>query len=159
MSLLPDAFVTHQMTGRIRIKIPSCKNNQAYFAQLFSFFTQLHGVTEVRINPQTASILLLGTFEPSMPMKMAKEHALFEIKQLPLKTKPQQSIAVKLKKTAGVINKGLSAATNGAVDLPSIFSVSLLTMGAIQILSGNFGLPAWYTAFWYGSDLIKKSEN
>lgn len=158
MSRLPEAFVTHQMAGRVRIKIPSCKNNQAYFTQLLSILTQLHGVTEVKANPQTASILLLGRFELARLTALAKEQGLFEIKQLPVNTKSKKSVAIRLKNTACAINKGLSKATDGAVDLPSIFSVSLLTMGAIQILSGNFGMPAWYTAFWYASDLLRKTD-
>jgi len=154
---LPEAFVAHEMPGRVRLKIPSRRNNNAYFEAVLGSLSQLSGVVDVEVNSSTASVLIIGSVTLPEIESSTKASHLFTVDRLPEK-KTRKSIAVRLKNGVFKVNKRLSSITNGVVDIPSLFTVSFLAMGVSQILSGNFGLPAWYTALWYSLNMIDKSE-
>ena len=48
--------------------------------------------------------------------------------------------------------------TGSAADLSGLAVLALLTVGVYQIARGNFGAPAWYTAFWYALGIFNRSN-
>lgn len=50
--------IAHQVPGRIRMKIPSAKGNPALLEEIQKTFSVIPGVEEVRVNPETGSVVL-----------------------------------------------------------------------------------------------------
>jgi hypothetical protein len=71
--------------------------------------------------------------------------------------------AVSSKKDASYPIEAITLAQPRAFDLQSpgilrLISLSLLGIGTLQILRGNFALPAWHAAFWYAYNLRAASQ-
>ena len=58
----------------------------------------------------------------------------------------------------GSVSRRIRAFTGNAADLSGLAVLALLTVGVYQIARGNFGAPAWYTAFWYALGIFNKSD-
>ena len=50
--------IAHQVPGRIRMKIPSAKGNPALLEEIQKTFSVIPGIEEVRVNPETGSVIL-----------------------------------------------------------------------------------------------------
>jgi cation transport ATPase len=50
--------IAHQVPGRIRMKIPSAKGNLALLEDIQKTFSAIPGIEEVRVNPETGSVVL-----------------------------------------------------------------------------------------------------
>jgi cation transport ATPase len=50
--------IAHQVPGRIRMKIPSAKGNPALLEEIQKTFSVIPGIEEVRVNPETGSVVL-----------------------------------------------------------------------------------------------------
>jgi len=73
--MLPEAFITHFITGRVRIKIPSKKGDEAFFLSIKERFSNFPGVQKIKINSLTGSILILHSFDPeSLDIKQIKAY-------------------------------------------------------------------------------------
>ena len=50
--------IAHQVPGRIRMKIPSAKGNPELLEEIQKTFSVIPGIEEVRVNPETGSVVL-----------------------------------------------------------------------------------------------------
>jgi cation transport ATPase len=50
--------IAHQVPGRIRMKIPSAKGNPELLAEIQKTFSVIPGIEEVKVNPETGSVVL-----------------------------------------------------------------------------------------------------
>ena len=57
--MLTEAFISHNTSERLRVKVPGKKGDASYFSALASRFSGLPGVRHVEANPITGSVLLL----------------------------------------------------------------------------------------------------
>jgi hypothetical protein len=53
------AYVVHRATNRLRLKVPSHKQNEAFFACLRQELLKQCGIVSVDVNPLTASVLIV----------------------------------------------------------------------------------------------------
>ena len=58
------AYVAHQITGRMRIKLPRAKRNPTLLRRIQRLITPLTGVKRVEINPLTGCVLIHYDFDP-----------------------------------------------------------------------------------------------
>ena len=60
-----QAYVVHCTTGRLRVKVPRHKNDEAFFAELRRELLKQRGISSVDVNSLTASVLILhdGTLD------------------------------------------------------------------------------------------------
>jgi hypothetical protein len=75
--MIPEAHVSHEIHGRLRIKIPSRKGETRYFENLRAQLLDCPGVEEVTVNPQTASALICCKVESRTIFRYAREQQLF----------------------------------------------------------------------------------
>jgi hypothetical protein len=162
--MLPEAFITHFMTGRVRIKIPSKKGDEGFFFSLKERFSNFPGVQKIEINPLTGSLLIIHSFDPeSLDIKQIKAYtelnSLFRLeggapggKGAPL------NIRKKVGETFQGFNENIKELTSGEIDLPTLAFFLLLGVGVFQIGAGNFAAPAWYVAFWYALNIFMQGE-
>ena len=151
-----EALVVHNMAGRIRIRVPSKKGNEAYFASVKEALSACVGVEGVEVATFTGSILVRCHGPTEAVLGWAESQGLFVVRQ-------EQSIKVTAfyDSVAGrfeALNDGIKTATGKSFDLPGVAFLALMGAGIYQIARGNFAAPAWYTAFWYALGLFGKSS-
>jgi hypothetical protein len=53
-----EVRIEHKVPGRIRMKIPSAKNNPEFLALFQNVFSSVNGITKVKAKPETGSIVI-----------------------------------------------------------------------------------------------------
>jgi len=162
--MLPEAFITHFSSGRVRVKVPSRKGDQAYFLSLKEKFSAFPGVQRTEVNALTGSILILHSLNlESLDLKQMAAYTefngLFRLGGDPLSERgPTLNIRGRFKEMFQNLNEKMTGMTQGEIDLPTLAFLSLLGIGIYQISIGNFAAPAWYVAFWYAMNIFLQAE-
>lgn len=162
--MLPEAFITHLISGRVRIKIPSKKGDEAFFFSMKERFSNFPGVRQIEINPLTGSLLILHSYDrESLDMKQINAYtelnSLFRLEGgAPGGKGPSLNIRGRFGETFHGFNEKTKELTGGEVDLPTLAFLLLLGVGVYQIGAGNFAAPAWYVAFWYAMNIFMQGE-
>jgi hypothetical protein len=162
MADLPDAYISHFTSGRLRLKIPARKADPAYFAFLRDQLSALPGVEAVAVNPVTGSVLIHHGYDPKeVDLKPVAEltelGGLFRL-QIPEPQGTRISIAEQVSGTMGGFNAQLKEWSGGAVDFQSLALLALLGVSLFQAQRGTVMIPA-ITALWYASSLLKDAQS
>jgi hypothetical protein len=153
---LPDAFLSHRISGRARLKIPSKKRDFLYFKSLREQLSGCGSVKTMEVNPVSGSILIVHTSDIEKIAEYARDRNIFNLKDnIPYPTNMHSTVSKAFKDINGKI-KGI---TGGDMDIAGAAFLALLGLGIYQISRGNFAAPAWYTAFWYALNIFLKSGN
>lgn len=154
MKRLPEASVAHESTGRIRLRIPEKRYDAGYFADVEKAFSNSDMVTKVGANPTTAGVLIMHRSTLGQIGQVAETHGLFTIIRRPsTRTRP---LSRRIKDGYRTLDSAVTTGTNGQIDIPTAAFLALTGWGVYQILQGRVAGPAWYTAFWYGVNLLLK---
>lgn len=150
---LPEAFVVHSSTERIRVRIPGCRSDLRYFAEVRKAALKAP-VKVLRINALTASILFQGRQATAEAVAdFGNANRLFAIAPAP----PVPSMAKRIAAPLTACNRSIKSISAGQVDLPGAFFILLLFTALYEIFRGRFRTPPWYTAFWYAFGLFTKA--
>jgi len=152
--MLPDAYLSHQTSERLRLKIPSKKGDIAYFSSLRNEFSKNQGIKGVEVNPLTGSVLFIHNANKDSITQHAEAKSLFRLVEKVEESSLSSSISGAFKD----LNKQVNSFTDGEIDIPGIAFLGLLAIGIFQISRGNFTAPAWYTAFWYALNIFLKAQ-
>ena len=153
--MVPEAYVGHQTSKRLRIKVPSQRGDSAYFELLRDKLSRYEALEGVEVNAVTGSALLEHAgLEVAALAEFANRHGLFMLMPKSVGTKP---LSLHVAEPLRRMSCELDRLTGGQVDLPGLVLLMLLSTGVYQILRGNFGAPPWYTAFWYALGVFSKS--
>jgi hypothetical protein len=152
--MLPAAHISHRTTGRLRVKIPSRKGDQAYLLSVKEHFSGLEGVEAVEINPLTASVLITHSSDERAIAQYARSSNLFVLQGL---DSSPAGLQRRISKAFGNINSQLKTATSGEIDVGGLAFVVLMGFGVYQISVGNLTALPWYAAFWYALNIFLKS--
>lgn len=120
---LPEAYVAHASMARVRLRIPSRRNDQAYFDSARQRLSARAEVVSLEANPATASLLLRHYCPLERLYAVALEEELFVIGR----ARP---------------SAGRSGFPNMATDLSRLAVPVLVGLSAIQALRGNVLGPA-----------------
>lgn len=153
--MIPDAFFTHRMAGRFRLRVPSRKGDDIYFASVRDALSAMEGVERVEVSPRTASILVHHRVPIGEIMEAPGSRDLFFVREDPegKVTTLHDSVSTLF----GSIDGRIKGMTGRSVDLAGLAFLALVIAGVYQIARGNFAAPAWYTAFWYALGIFGKS--
>jgi hypothetical protein len=150
--MTPAAQITHQMEGRVRIRIPDQRRNAAYFGRVEESLRRCEGVDRVDTNPLAASILVTGLVTSGEVVKFAEQHDLFSIA-------PSATAAVPLSERVAARVDGLDGrvrrASGGQLDLNGL---SMLGLGVAMLwqLSRRRVLPEALNILWYAASLVPR---
>ncbi len=158
--MLPEAHISHQTSGRLRIKIPSQKGNKAYFSSLKERFSDFPGVQKIEVNPLTGSVLVLHTIDLNkIDLKMISEYTeqsgLFRFEQA---NPSAGSVSQRVVESFQDANRKVERFTGGEVDLPTMAFVGLLGFGLFDMARGKTAAPAWHVAFWYALNIFLSNQ-
>jgi hypothetical protein len=152
----PDAFLSHKISGRARLKIPSKKGDFHYFKSLKEQLSGCSGIETVEVNPVSGSILIVHASDIEKIAEYARNKNIFNLKN----NRPEPAnLHRTVSKAFKDINGKIKGITGGDMDIAGAAFLTLLGLGIYQISRGNFIAPAWYTAFWYALSIFLMSGN
>lgn len=148
--------MSHAITGRMRVKIPSKRMDSSYFASLKDQLTKKEEIIQVETNPMTGSLLIHHRLDSQTISDYAESAGLFMVAMQNPKTTP---LSQKVTGAFKDFDKNVKGFTGGELDIPGIAFIVLTGLGVFQISRGNFAAPAWYTAFWYALNIFLKAND
>jgi len=113
--MFPEALIAHQIHNRIRLKIPACKGDMPFFADVCAKLVGLKQFEHVESNVTTGSVLLVKEgLDVNQLAHVAAEEKLFhlipeEIKPVPLAEKvtvPMKALSHEIRDFTGRTCKG-----------------------------------------------------
>ncbi|MGE5502949.1 MAG: HMA2 domain-containing protein [Actinomycetota bacterium] len=145
---LHRAHVRHAMPGRVRLSLPAARGRPHRLDQVRRQLSDMEGVDEVRVNPDTGSVLVLGRGARLERLKQfAVREGLFEIEQLAPELKPVVDV---LSGHVKELDDGLRRATGGRLDLAGAAILALAGVALVQVVRGEIAAPAM-TLLWYAA--------
>lgn len=156
--MVPEARIVHRIAGRMRVRVLSRKGDAAYFATVEESVRSLHGVESVEADPLTGGILIRHAIDPRAIVEYAAQKELFLAKEEKAGKAGGTVLHDVLGAPFGSLTRRIRGFTGNAADLSGLAVLALLSVGVYQIARGNFGAPAWYTAFWYALGIFNKSN-
>ncbi|MGD1076217.1 MAG: HMA2 domain-containing protein [Thermodesulfovibrionales bacterium] len=154
--MIPEAFVRHQTTGRLRITIPSRKRDQEYLTGLKERFSGFEGIETVELNPITGSVLIIHKVSGEKIAEYALANSLFSLKGL---HSSPVTLQQRVTGTFKSVDAELKTFTGGEIDIGGLAFLVLMGAGIYQLSVGNLTALPWYGAFWYALNIFLKSSS
>jgi hypothetical protein len=147
---LPFAFVSHQVDGRVRLRVPDMRRRDEYFERMRQRLADLPGLRRLTTNTRTGSVLIeySGTLEALE--ELGPRLGLFQLQNRP----HPHSLSEWLYTITTRPDDLLKRVTDGRVDSAGLTAVALAGMGLLQITRGH-ALPAGWTLLWNGINLVR----
>lgn len=159
----PNAFVKHQLPGRVRLKIPQKKGDFHYFDDLAERFANCRGITQLQLNPPSASLLICHEPDLSFPkiVEFAEENGLFTLIDMPddyeAITIPKLPITVLTSTGLTRIDTSLLNFSQGRLDGRSLLFLALIGLAIRQMTRGHIMAPA-ATLLWYALQVLEREN-
>lgn len=145
------AVIVHATRGRARLRLPSAKGDAAFFRRLEEELRKCAGVTDVKVNARTGSVLVRHGGDLDVVARHARAQGLFELReqdeQAPRTDEARGGLSrhartlEDIEKAIRDADASLRRRTHGAVDLQALAFGALLGGSAYQLVRGKF-LPA-----------------
>jgi hypothetical protein len=150
-----SATLVHATRGRARLRLPSAKGDAAFFRRLEEELRNCVGVTDVKVNARTGSVLVRHGGDLDVVARHARAHGLFDLREREERDEQEprtdEAARAGLSRHARALDeienairdadKSLRRRTNGAVDLQALAFGALVGGSAYQLVRGKF-LPA-----------------
>jgi hypothetical protein len=166
---LAQAYLIHNLPGRVRLRIASRKNQTDYFQSVCAAFQACAGVEQCRFKADTGSLLIQytpGITSWGFIREFAEAHDLFACSDI-----DPEALAAELKKAAqplpsvaelagqglGFIDGTLSSVSKGLLDLQSFYILAHVGLGIRELTRGHIMSPA-YTLIWRSLELAGKKK-
>ena len=163
MFTLPTAYIKHKMPGRVRLKIPAKRGDEAFFEVLAETLAGCDLIRQLQLNPPTASLLIQhgdASFDAVVEYAAAAE--LFTVAEGADNELPAlDNLSLASWSSLGVsqFDQQLSQLSAGRVDLRSLFFLGFMGLTIHQAAKGHIMSPA-STFFWRALELLNnKNEN
>jgi hypothetical protein len=137
----PRAHIDHNMPGRIRLRVPSRKNDAGYFKDLEERLARHPAVDQVWTRSLTGSALIFYRCSFDRLKEIFEREALFTLKEeasealVPL----TQIFFDRIDRW----NHNMKEATRGQWDLPTLVATGLVGASFYKISKGQLFPPAW----------------
>lgn len=145
------AHVVHAIPGRTRLRIPSERGEDQFFAAVADTLGNCPAVESATVNPLTGSVLVIHPGCEDFTA-VCEQSELLDLVQLAPAGSAPQPLSVSASRGASSLNAGLSRFTEGALDLRSALFILLIGLGIAQMVRGNVMVPA-VSLFWWAMDL------
>lgn len=134
----PVAYVVHELPKRTRVKVPSQRGNAGYFDRTRGRLEACPGVTQIKTNFRTGSLLLTHTVPFARIATFAGEQALFTLLEDP----EPDTLLQQASESFSRLNGQIVRFSQGDLDVRSILLITVLVMGVIQVARGRIMMPA-----------------
>lgn len=148
--MLPTAYVSHQIQGRVRIRVPSRRRDRNYFDTIIRNLRDCEGIRSIETNTLTGSVLILHTLDLESIARHAERQGLFTLDRSEVRFKPfTHGISNQFR----LLDERLKTKTSGALDLESLTFLGFLIAGAAQLAKKNIW-PAGASLLWYAANVL-----
>ena len=147
---LPFAFVSHQVDGRVRLRVPDMRRQDEYFQRLRQRLADLPGLRRLTTNTRTASVLIEYSGQLESLEELGSRLGLFRVQNRP----HPHSVSEWLYTLTSHPDHLLKRFTDGRVDAAGLTALTLAGAGVLQIMRGQ-ALPAGWTLLWNATNLIR----
>lgn len=155
--MLPEAYISHIIPGRLRVRVPLKKRDIGFFDDIYQSLSACEGINTVEVNPLTGSVLVIHMSDSGRIAAYAEEQNLFRIESVNYLEK-QTYVSRKISETFSSVNKKVTLSTQGFANVPDLVLLALIGLSIVQVSRGNFTAPAWYTAVWYALNIFLKAQ-
>ncbi|OCX29598.1 MULTISPECIES: HMA2 domain-containing protein [Bradyrhizobium] len=151
--------IAHQVPGRIRMKVPSAKENPELLEQIKQTFSVIPGIEEVTINPTTGSVVLHYDTDRHDEFHGRLEHhtgghyrpPTNEIDALANKIEQEAEYLAEHSHTAKVIvdffrdfDHGIKVASGNVIDLKIVLAAGIAGFTVFEV-GATAATPVWVT--------------
>lgn len=147
---LPFAFVSHQVDGRVRLRVPDMRRQEEYFERMRQRLASLPGLRRLTTNTRTGSVLIEYSGKLEALEELGPRLGLFQLQNRP----HPHSVSEWLYTLSSHPDNMLKKLTDGRVDAAGVTALALAGMGISQIMRGH-ALPAGWTLLWNGINLVR----
>jgi hypothetical protein len=157
MADLPVGRVCHLTTGRLRVKIPEKRRDEAFFKTLEQRLASWDSVERVEVNPLTASVLVRFSDLGALFAENAMRNDLFTVDLDELEAehgKPPQALTEWAKQRWGDADKALRRWSDGRADIRSAAFLALVAGSIFQLFRGQIAPPA-ATLLWDAGEVLQ----
>jgi hypothetical protein len=137
--MLPIGYVAHRVGDRVRLRIPACKGDTAYFARVERELAACRRVISVEANPLTASLLLHYSGTDDDLRRDVVDLGLFMIEEMSQAANPVLNTAAA---RIDQLDRMIRRSSNGSFDLLEVAFVGLVGASIVQTLRGQALGPA-----------------
>lgn len=153
-SMLPAAYISHQVEGRMRIRIPSRRRDKYYFDLVTRSLRECEGILALRVNALTGSVLIIHLLNVDTIAEYAERNGLFTLAPVEIGL---PSISEGISNQVRAFDEQLKTKTSGALDLSALAFLGLLIASAAQLAKKNIW-PAGATLLWYAANVLSSGE-
>jgi hypothetical protein len=150
--MLADAYVSHQLDGRARLRLPAKRGDAGYFAQLCRAVSEIPQVAAAQADPRTASLLL--EYRGGLPAlaRAAQERRLFQ-----LVGSESRSVRAQVRHTLHTMDHDLARISAGSWTFNDALFLALLGFALHEAMLGRLAAPA-ATLMWYAFSTLYLPE-
>lgn len=132
--MLPVAHVSHELTGRVRIRIPERKGDEDYLARVGQALSKAEGVIAIEVNPLTGSLLIRHRSTTAELLRFAQTQQLFALEAPNTDQERLLHLAAEgVEKLEDLVHR----VTQGQTSLAEVLFVSLVGLAGLQALRGH----------------------
>lgn len=151
-----SAHVSHSLPGRVRVRVHGRRKDEAFFRRVSDELLAEDGILQARSNARTESLLILHELEDEA-LAGTLERAGLRLAPGPVRAR-RPTLTRQMARNVEDWDRRVLKATDGALDLDTLWFVFLVGGGAFQALRGRL-LPAGVSLLLYASRrLTRESE-
>ena len=159
---LPKAYIKHQIAGRIRLKITEKRGDEQYFEALAEAFTECEAITQLQLNPPTASLLIQHGSKPFAEIaEFASNAGLFILateEEAELLATQHLSVASLSSLAASHLDHKMADLSAGRIDVRSVLFLGFVGLAVHEASKGHIMAPA-STFLWRALQLLNKKND
>ncbi len=146
-----QAHVTHQAPGRVRLRFPAQRRDEAFFHETAASLREIDGVDGVEVNPRLGSMLIRHSRSWPELAAAAEAAGLFAVRTPVPAAIPE--VDDRARACGFAADTFLRRQTGGALGLGGSAVLGLFILGLVQLARGNITVPA-ITFFWYAASIV-----
>ncbi|MFN3920049.1 MAG: HMA2 domain-containing protein [Methylohalobius sp.] len=152
-----SAYLSHVATGRVRVKVPERRGDEAYFSALKTALSARSDIQGVQASARTGSVLLLhdGSLDLNALAKQAKDQGWF---QLDLTPPASESLSGLISRQLDRLDHFMRRFSGSRLDNPPLIFLALTVLAVRQIAKGQVAPPA-ATTLWYLYELLQRQAS
>ncbi len=162
--MLPKARLTHRGCERLRFYLPEKKRDTKFFKKLHADLKDVEGIEEIRINPVSASVLLLGSLDSKDLLNSIEDSAkikFYRRSEFRLTAKKSSFLGLAKSFRSGTVewDTAIRQKSNDDINLRDLAALSLIGLSLFQLARGQRFLPVGGTLFIQGLQLLSKNKS
>jgi hypothetical protein len=156
---LPEGRVCHLTTGRLRLRIPEKRHDDAFFRTVEQRLAGWDSVDRVEVNPLTASVLVTFSDPAALFTENAQKNDLFTVAydEPEAAALPRQALTERATELWREADSALRRWTGGGADIRSAALLLMLGGAAYQMFHGRIAPPA-ATLLWDAGEMLQLWE-